>query len=89
MIGIGVEDNRQLVCLIEVLYGDKWYSYLSNDLDAERLPSANLVALYWQLWRVEDAYSIVKRLLGLAYFWSGLKMPSSCESGPPGCSMLF
>ena len=30
-----------------------------------------LVALYWQRWRIEDAYSIVKRLLGLAYFWSG------------------
>jgi len=29
------------------------------------------VALYWQRWRIEDAYAIVKRLLGLAYFWTG------------------
>jgi hypothetical protein len=29
------------------------------------------VALYWQRWRIEDAYAIVKRLLGLAYFWCG------------------
>jgi len=27
--------------------------------------------LYWHRWRVEDAYAIVKRLLGLAYFWCG------------------
>jgi 4-hydroxybutyryl-CoA dehydratase/vinylacetyl-CoA-Delta-isomerase len=27
-----------------------------------------VVALYWQRWRIEDAYAIVKRLLGLAYF---------------------
>ena len=71
MVGIGAEDNRQLVRLVEVLYGDKWYRYLSNELDAERLLSAYLVALYWQRWRIEDAYSIVKRLLGLAYFRSG------------------
>jgi hypothetical protein len=29
------------------------------------------VALYGQRWRIEDAYAIVKRLLGLAYFWCG------------------
>ena len=42
-----------------------------STLDAERLPAAYLVALYWQRWRIEDAYAIVKRLLGLAYFWCG------------------
>lgn len=30
-----------------------------------------MVALYGQRWRIEDAYAIVKRLLGLAYFWTG------------------
>jgi hypothetical protein len=71
LVWIGPEDNRQLVRLIEVLYGGKWYRYLSNELDTERLPTAYLVALYWQRWRIEDAYAIVKRLLGLAYFWCG------------------
>lgn len=71
LVWIGSEDNRQLVRLIEVLYGGKWYRYLSNELDTERLPTAYLVALYWQRWRIEDAYSIVKRWLGLAYFWCG------------------
>jgi hypothetical protein len=71
LVWIGPEDNRQLVRLAEVLYQGKWYRYLSNELDAERLPTAYLVALYWQRWRIEDAYAIVKRLLGLAYFWCG------------------
>ena len=39
-VWIEPEDNRQLVRLVEVLYGDKWYRYLSNDLDTERLPTA-------------------------------------------------
>jgi hypothetical protein len=71
LVWIGPQDNRQLVRLVEVLYGGKWYRYLSNELDPERLPTAYLVALYWQRWRIEDAYSIVKRLLDLAYFWCG------------------
>ena len=71
LVWIGSEDNQQLVRLVEVLYAGKWYRYLSNELDAERLPTAYLVALYWQRWHIEDAYAIVKRLLGLAYFWCG------------------
>jgi hypothetical protein len=71
LVWIGPEDGRQLVRLVEVLHGKTWYRYLSNELDAERLPAAYLVALYWQRWRIEDAYAIVKRLLGLAYFWCG------------------
>ena len=71
LVWIGSEDQRQLVRLVEVLYRGKWYRCLSNELDAERLPTAYLVALYWQRWRIEDAYNIVKRLLGLAYFWCG------------------
>jgi len=71
LVWIGPEDQRQLLRLVEVLYAGKWYRYLSNELDAERLPTAYLVALYWQRWRIEDAYAIVKRLLGLAYFWCG------------------
>jgi hypothetical protein len=53
------------------LYKGKWYRYLTNELDPERLPAPYVVALYWQRWRIEDAYNIVKRLLGLAYFWVG------------------
>jgi hypothetical protein len=71
LVWIGKGDDRQLVRLIEVLYKGKWYRYLTNELDTELLPAPYVVALYWQRWRVEDAYAIVKRLLGLAYFWVG------------------
>jgi hypothetical protein len=71
LVWIGKDDKRQLVRLTQVLYKGKWYRYLTNELDMERLPVPYLVALYWQRWRIEDAYNIVKRLLGLAYFWVG------------------
>jgi len=57
--------------LIEMQYKGKWYRYLTSELDPEQLPALYLIALYWQRWRIEDAYKTVKRLLGLAYFWVG------------------
>ena len=71
VVWIGKGDDRQRIRLVEVLYQGKWYRYLTNELDPERLPAPYVVALYWQRWRIEDAYAIVKRLLGLAYFWVG------------------
>jgi hypothetical protein len=71
LIWIGKDETRQQVRLIEILYRGKWYRYLTNELDDKKLPTAYVVALYWQRWRIEDAYNIVKRLLGLAYFWRG------------------
>lgn len=71
LIWIGKGEDRQLVRLVAVLHQGKWYRYLTNELDADRLPAAYVLALYHQRWRIEDAYAIVKRLLGLAYFWTG------------------
>ncbi len=71
LIGIGQDATRQQLRLIEVLYRGLWYRYLTNELDPRVLPPEYVVALYWQRWRIEDAYAIVKRLLGLAYFWTG------------------
>jgi hypothetical protein len=71
VVSIGCGHTRQQVRLIQVRYQGKWYRYLTNELDATRLPTAYVVALYWQRWRIEDAYAIVKRLLGLAYFYGG------------------
>ena len=68
-IGSGAE--RQLVRLVQVLVGTTWRRYLTSEGDAERLPAAAVVALYAQRWRIEEAYLLVKRLLGLAYFWTG------------------
>ncbi len=44
---------------------------LTNETDPTQLPAAVVVALYWQRWRIEEALNVVKRLLGLAYFWDG------------------
>ena len=71
LIWIGVGHTKQQLRLIEVLYRGKWYRYLTNELDAERLSWKYVVAIYWQRWRIEDAFLIVKELLGLSYFWTG------------------
>lgn len=71
MVWIGQGVDRQQVRLIAFLYQGKWYRYLTNDLDTARLPVEYAVALYWQRWRIEDGYAIVKRLLGLAFFHGG------------------
>jgi hypothetical protein len=71
LVWIGEGATRQPVRLIEVQAHGTVYRYLTNALDLTRLPTAQAVALYRQRWRVEDAFSIVKRLLGLAYFYSG------------------
>jgi hypothetical protein len=70
-VWIGKDETRQLVRLIEIQHRGQWYRYLTNELDEKKLPTAYVVALYWQRWRIEEAYALVKRLLGLAYFWSG------------------
>lgn len=57
--------------LIEVRHQGKWYRYLTNATDPARLPGEYVVALYAARWRVEDAFNAAKRLLGLAYFWTG------------------
>ncbi len=71
LVWIGKNETRQRVRLIEVLYQSIHYRYLTNELDPQILPAGYVAALYWQRWRIEEAYAIVKRLLGLAYFWVG------------------
>ncbi len=71
IVWIGRGADRQQVRLISVLYQGTWQRYLTNERDPQRLPPAYAVALYWQRWRIEDGYNVVKRLLGLAYFWVG------------------
>ena len=71
LVWIGQGEDRQLVRLIAFLYQGKWYRYLTNECDPAHLPVEYAVALYWQRWRIEDGYAIVKRLLGLAFFHCG------------------
>jgi hypothetical protein len=57
--------------LIEVYSGKSWHSYLTSVLDPTVLPPYVVVDLYRRRWRIEDAFNIVKRLLGLSYLWTG------------------
>lgn len=70
-VWIGADATRQPVRLIEVQAHGTVYRYLTNELDPARLPTAHAAGLYRQRWRVEDAFALVKRLLGLAYFYGG------------------
>jgi len=71
MLGSGKKQCRHQMRLVQLLFRGKWYRYLTNILDPERLPAACVIALYDHRWRIEDAFNVVKRLLGLAYFYTG------------------
>jgi len=71
VVGSGKGACTHTLRLVEVWHRDQWYRYLSNVTDPNILPAEVVVALYWQRWRIEDAFLIVKRLLGLAYFYVG------------------
>ncbi len=57
--------------LVSVLWDTTWYGYLTNVLEPEQLPPHLACELYRRRWRIEDAFALTKRLLGLAYFWVG------------------
>ena len=57
--------------LIEIRVGTIWHSYLTSVLDPRVLPPYVVADLYRKRWRIEDAFNIVKRLLGLSYLWTG------------------
>ena len=70
-VGSGTGACQSLLRLVEVWHNGMWYRYLTNVTDPQLLPAEVVVALYWQRWRIEDAFLMVKRLLGLAYFYVG------------------
>lgn len=71
LVSVGHGAERQVVRLIAVSRGGLWDRYLTNELDPDKLPAEQVVALYATRWRIEEAFAIVKRLLGLAYLWVG------------------
>ena len=57
--------------LIEVKVGGVWHRYLTNVLDPTVLSARDVAELYGYRWRIEEAFLLTKRLLGLAYLWTG------------------
>jgi len=70
-VGSAGKECQHLLRLVEVEHAGRWYRYLTNVTDPQVLPAEDVVALYGQRWRIEEAFHTVKRLLGLAYFWVG------------------
>jgi hypothetical protein len=71
LVWIGTGKQRPLIRLVSVYHDSEWYHYLTNELNPAHLPAERVAALSWQRWRIEDAFNICKRVLGLAYFWTG------------------
>jgi hypothetical protein len=67
-VGSFEDGTGQLLRVVEVWHQGQWYRYLTNVLEPGRLTGAEIAYLYRQRWRIEDAFKVVKRLLGLAYF---------------------
>ena len=52
--------------LVELCLDGKWLSYLTNELDPQRLPAEAVWALYGERWTIEMAFAAIKISLGLA-----------------------
>ena len=70
-LGGGGDACTHTLRLIEVHFGRQWYRYLTSVLDPQVLPAAVVADLYRRRWRIEEAFLVVKRLLNLAYLWTG------------------
>jgi len=57
--------------LVSVLWQGTWYRYLTNVLDPQQLSARQVCELYRRRWRIEDAFALTKRVLDLAYLWTG------------------
>jgi len=71
LLGDDQAGARHPVRLIEVRFGTTWYRYLTSVLDPAILPASVVADLYRRRWRIEEAFQVVKRLLNLAYLWTG------------------
>ncbi len=55
--------------MVSVFWGKTWYRYLTNELDPTRLSAEQIATLYRSRWRIEEAFLLTKRLLGMAHIW--------------------
>ena len=71
-LGSGTEATPYVtVRLIEVRSSKIWHSYITSVLEPRVLPPYVVADLYRKRWRIEEAFNLVKRLLGLSYLWTG------------------
>lgn len=60
----------QTLRLIELSKRKGCYRYLTSVLDPKILPPYVVIDLYGRRWKVEEAFLVVNRLLGLSYLWT-------------------
>jgi hypothetical protein len=57
--------------MVSVLWQGVWYRYLTNVLTPQILSARQVCELYRRRWRIADAFALTKRVLDLAYLWTG------------------
>jgi len=57
--------------MVSVLWQGTWYRSLTHVLDPQVLSARQVCELYRRRWRIEEAFALTKRLLDLAYVWTG------------------
>jgi hypothetical protein len=57
--------------MVSVLWQGTWYRYLTNVLAPQQLSARQVCERYRRRWRIEDAFALTKRVLDLAYLWTG------------------
>ena len=74
IIELGHKQGRArpiVVRLVEIKCGKTWYKYITSVTDPTVLPPYVIADIYGRRWHIETAFSLVKRLLGLSYLWTG------------------
>ena len=72
VLGSGQNNTPKItVRLVEIRFGRVWYRYITSVLDPTILPPFVVADLYRRRWRIEEAFNTIKRLLNLAYLWTG------------------
>ena len=59
------------VRMVSVLWQGVWYRSLTNVLDPHVLSARQVCELYRRRGRIEEAFALTKRVLDLAYLWTG------------------
>jgi len=57
--------------MVSVLWQGAWYRDLTHVLDPQVLSARQVCELDRRRWWIEDAFALTKRLLDLAYVWTG------------------
>ena len=63
---------KHLMRLVEVKHQGKWYRYLTNVVDPQRLPAVYVAALYWQRWRIRRCVQHRQAVAGIGVLLGGV-----------------